>query len=876
MTFENSGAEILPGQEPGPAYLTSLESIDPATVSQYGGKATNLAALIREGLPVPPGFVIGTAAFRSFVENGAVDEGCTHEVLRAIDYLGGEVALRSSANNEDSEAASMAGIFTTHYVRGSQAKEGVHGILTSMYEQARSVEVEQSAALYGAGHNDIELAIVVQKLVPEPIRAGVIYADAKSGRTVVQYVKGYGADLVDGKTSGSAILVDRDTSTIAQSRNYDNNPLSNDNLKELMAMTQKIVDMGKGDRDIEFAVGSDGKAWILQDRPLPGGLGEVNLDTTTYELVRQEKERAAEIIAAEMRDLGTEKVILSQANFSELLPNPTAMDEGVFAYIFPGYNGSAGAIQLGRQKMGYPLGEASVGYMHRIGGRIYESLARDAATYFAGFPETEQEYIDTFVNGYLEAAYEDPTRASYPEMGLYVQDPTIEDLTTMFGPERAPILMKAYGVFKDGVAHYADVFLSDYTGQRGKTTDDFIERKRHEELSDLDNVQLLASFNEILDHLRDESCTDFVIAARLGFYYTQRLTNFLKTTHGLDEEAALDVVSRLSQGLDGSSVTDINRAISEASTDNEALVVALRAAYHYPVQGEILQLRHPRLSDSPSQAMNYVKGIRSGGEYEAKLDGQKQERLALQHELMLKTPASLRTELGTMMHSSQSYMALRETIKDQFTKEYALLRDRLTEMAAKSGIDKDGIFHLYPDELVALAKSPGATEHIINARATEFALYDKLSMPRVLRHDNLDEISQRQTPNEYFRHAIGQFIAPGATVEGAVVNLEEFNGSDSGEVLDMMEKLRRQGRKIILAAQQVNLTHDGYINMSDGIVLQNAGFVSHGAQRARELGVGALSGIEVGALITGMAVRFDPEGRSVTRIDDAPESEVTL
>ena len=38
-----------------------------ATLSTTGGKAQNLARLAQAGLPVPPGFIVTTAAYQSFV-----------------------------------------------------------------------------------------------------------------------------------------------------------------------------------------------------------------------------------------------------------------------------------------------------------------------------------------------------------------------------------------------------------------------------------------------------------------------------------------------------------------------------------------------------------------------------------------------------------------------------------------------------------------------------------------------------------------------------------------------------------------------------------------------------------------------------------------
>ena len=65
----------------------------------------------------------------------------------------------------------------------------------------------------------------------------------------------------------------------------------------------------------------------------------------------------------------------------------------------------------------------------------------------------------------------------------------------------------------------------------------------------------------------------------------------------------------------------------------------------------------------------------------------------------------------------------------------------------------------------------------------------------------------------------------------------------------------------------MNLSHDPLIVQADGLVIENAGLVSHGAQRARELGRGAIGGIKVKHLKTGEYVSFDPSSKKVTRMN---------
>jgi pyruvate, water dikinase len=96
-------------------------------VALAGGKGASLATMTAEGLPVPPGFVVTSAAFEAAVDTGALRElmrGKDVEAARSMvaaagppkelierhhAELTGPVAVRSSACAEDSEAASYAG-----------------------------------------------------------------------------------------------------------------------------------------------------------------------------------------------------------------------------------------------------------------------------------------------------------------------------------------------------------------------------------------------------------------------------------------------------------------------------------------------------------------------------------------------------------------------------------------------------------------------------------------------------------------------------------------------------------------------------------------------------------------------------------------------
>ena len=105
---------------------------EPADV--LGGKAHGLVVLRRLGLPVPPGFVIGTGACRAFLRDGRLPEGLDRELAAAVADLeaatgrrlgGAERPLAVSVRSGGS--VSMPGMMTTILNLGltAEAAEGL-------------------------------------------------------------------------------------------------------------------------------------------------------------------------------------------------------------------------------------------------------------------------------------------------------------------------------------------------------------------------------------------------------------------------------------------------------------------------------------------------------------------------------------------------------------------------------------------------------------------------------------------------------------------------------------------------------------------------------------------------------------------------------
>jgi len=804
----------------------------------------------------------------TYQKTGKIDPMLIRELEKIRQNMGGKVAVRSSATCEDGQNLSMAGVFETHYLQAPD--QSIEQAILAIYQQAQTSEVAEYLSIHQNDQLSVEMAVILQPLIKSDL-SGVIYTDINGENILIQYSNGLGNNLVDGHIEGGTLIYSLLEKKITKSKNTDIVKMKKATVMFLVELASQIKNTFDGlPQDIEFAIENE-CIYILQARTLTTEINGVNLEMSREDIVQYTQEKIKKIVANEKAELGSKVVILSDSNFSELLPRPKEMDFGVFAYIFTGSDGIPGAIQLGRQQMGYPLNDESIGFMHFVGGKPYFSIAKDAQTFYAGFPKTREEYNKTLVAEYLEQIATDPNKGEYPEMGLYLQDPTLENLTSRYGQKMGAEYFETYQEFKQRMAEQAETFIAEYLQQEKPQIDEFIEMMEKSDLGGKPIKQLVSYIYEILEHLRNISCVHFVKSARLGFYFSQRLLNMLRDHFNLNSDQADAVFASLNQGLEESEITKANLLIARADNYQDALIIGRQAVGHYST-GEMLEIRHARLKDDVDALCNYVNGIYdSRDQYVKDFENQKQSRLQKEDELSfsLKNNPGLQTEFQRVMTAAQTYMALRETIKYQFVKEYSLLRDALTEIARKVGVCEADIFFLYPREIAEFVNNPEEFAAQIVERQQRFEKYPLLDLPPVIRESDVDSLGDEDEPESGDGFELfGKLLAQGQVLaEAIIVNLEEFETVKAAR--EVLLFYRNQALPIVLVASQMNLSHDPLIVQADGLVIENAGLVSHGAQRARELGKGAIGGIKSKQLKTGEHISFDPTSKKVTRTGGA-------
>jgi pyruvate, water dikinase len=158
------------------------------------GKAASLARSLRAGLPVPPGFAIGTRHVEALVR---ADAAALAGLPSQFTSLGGPCAVRSSAVGEDSADASYAGQHLT--ILNVRSPEAVAPAVVRVWESGRSEMAMAYRRKLGLPEEP-RVAAVVQRMI-DPDCAGVLFTKnplTGADERVVEGTWGLGEAVVGG------------------------------------------------------------------------------------------------------------------------------------------------------------------------------------------------------------------------------------------------------------------------------------------------------------------------------------------------------------------------------------------------------------------------------------------------------------------------------------------------------------------------------------------------------------------------------------------------------------------------------------------------------------------------------------------------------
>ncbi len=295
-----------------------LDQVGRADLSEVGGKGANLGELWRLDFPVPAGFVVLSSCYRQAISSlslpadvGAladfrqrlIDLPLPASLVEAIEEAHARMhaavgkdfvcAVRSSATAEDLTDASFAGQHETYYyVTPDNIARMVKKCWASLWSEAAFSYRSQ----HGIRHDNVDMAVIVQRMIRSEVSGVTFTADPVSGSPGVIITEaswGMGAAIVDGRVTPDQYICDKLTGYLTSIRIADKKfmvpalPADGqtsrlvrvpDHLRRVEVLRDDqvalIADWAKRSeqhfgcpQDLEWAI-EDGHCYFLQSRPV--------------------------------------------------------------------------------------------------------------------------------------------------------------------------------------------------------------------------------------------------------------------------------------------------------------------------------------------------------------------------------------------------------------------------------------------------------------------------------------------------------------------------------------------------------------------------------------------------------------------------------
>lgn len=873
--------------------VIELQAIRRGQVALVGGKAAQLGELTAiDGIDVPPGFCVTTAAFRRLVTPAvaeplrrlaelAEDDLPTRRAVAAELRLTAEavtlpadlvaavtaatarlgegtpVAVRSSATAEDLPTASFAGAHDSFLgVVGAKAVlDHVRRCWASLFTE-RAIAYRQRQ---GIDHREVAMAVVVQQLV-DARAAGVLFtADPVTGhrgRPSVEAVLGLGEQLVAGQVR-----------------------------PDVYRVHDQVVsaDLSTQEQALEPA-----PAGGTRTRAVPAGLRGRPVLTDAQVLALVELGRRVEARAGHPQDiewcLDDNGFRLVQARpITTAFPIPQETDGGRHVYV------SVGHQQMMTDPM-KPLGISvwqltSRAPMRHAGGRLFVdvtpvlSTPSGRATYLTALSRSDPLIGDALrtvlERGDIVPDLPDPDltdpdltdpdpggpgAAGRPRADLHGPSPRDLDpaiVTTLVQSSRAGLTQTR----------------STLAAAAGPAVFDAIR-------ADVAQLQRVLFVPENLQAIRASVETSW----ELG----ERLREWLGVSDAVDTltlSAPDNVTSQM--GLDLLDLADVIRphrqvvdALRQAQDDSvlarlpryaggrqaQRAIESYLERYGMRCPGEI-DLTRPRWREEPTTLFRMVLAAVDTAEPGAAARRTEQGRRAaqqLQDELLARLrelPDGDRRadQVEAMIRQVRAFIGYREYPKYHLVSRYFLYKQALLAEAdrlVRAGVlrDREDAFFLTLDELEQVVRSQRADRDLIEGRRQAFGGYAALTVPRVLTSDG------EAVVGAYRRSDVP---------DGALVGLAVSAGVVEGRarvVTDLAHAELAAGD--ILVTTYTDPSWTPALVLAGALVTEVGGLMTHGAVVAREYGLPAVVGVEHATTLIrdGDRVRVDGSRGYVERL----------
>ncbi|GAA0922579.1 PEP/pyruvate-binding domain-containing protein [Pseudonocardia zijingensis] len=849
-----------------PHLVRALSDPDASDPGHSGGKGANLAALVRAGLPVPAGFVVGTSAYRRFVQENRLDVPIGREIARLSDdpataeaasqrlrqefesagipgwlresveaayrALGeGPVAVRSSATAEDLPEASFAGQQETvlDVVGTDELCAAVRRCWSSLWT-TRAIAYRRRN---GIEHEQVAVAVVVQRMVPAEV-AGVLFtADPVSGRrdhVVVEAAAGLGDAVVSGKVTPDRWVVDASSGTVVTRPERNSSGLTEDQLADVVELGLRAAAEFGSPQDVEWAL-ADGRCRLLQSRPI----------TSLFPLPPARDDDGLRVYLP---------VTLVAQGFTEpMTPAGNAFFRAM-ASLWVGY-WTTGSRHVDP--------EIAPPWLPTVLGRLFVDFT----------PILQRRWLAHQVMSSM--AMKDPTTSAvlqeWLERNADRLPRPIRGTTARRLVRRAPEALSALGGFASAIAApsrhrrrvlgraEAELVGRDQEAARRSTPlaqVDFVDRVLPAATLDLITVQLPAVYAEML--------------SRTGAEWLVR--RWLGSSPGLEPVRRwLPHNPTLAMGAELARLAHIHAATGTEPSANDADVREFLEVYGHRAPDREIDLGLPRLTEDPAYIVELIRGYVRSGDAQSRFEAGEAAARVAADELV----ASVRRAKGRphalvlriLLRCSRELGGLREWPKFDMVRAIALGRRTLrrvgTALVSDGRLDDpDDVFFVDPADLRATLAGDER-----DLRASVIAN----------RHEYEHELSRRAVPRLLVSDGetvYGPATAPVAERPGVLTGTPVSPGVHEGvvRVLDSPVGAQLRPGEILVAAT----TDPGWTPLfllAGALVMEVGGVVSHGAVVAREYGLPAVAAVAdaTSRLRTGQRVRVDGGDGTVTVLE---------
>ena len=863
--------------------IIPLDGITDSDQSIVGAKAVGLWRLKHMGLPVPDAFCIAANAYRLYIGavslKAVIDSALLSlsrpesfdiaktlsDVRRAIiespmgDSLAAEIeshyntlaashlAVRSSATAEDLPGHSFAGLYDTYL--GISNLEDCRIAIKKCWASLWTERAYSYRQKNGFDHSKVEMAVIVQSLIPADV-AGVIFtADPVTGDNnsiVIEACPGLGDALVSGKVSPDRVVLDKKGLNVL-SRTISAPCINNQTAQKLAKLAIKAESEFGCPQDIELAI-HQGKIFLLQSRPIT---------TIPRATSWEDRQIWCSILAKEVIP-----DVVTPATFCML----ESFDEKLFKSVFDMMCIDKGTIPT----------------FNRIAGRVYFNAGFWAAV-TRQFRITRNMDWSEFAGSDLELG----------QLLEKLRNTPIEDLPKIKHNRvkfilRLPLLTasmlcntrrKSQSILANVRKINEKWACLDISGLSTERLADCLM----EAVTDLHEGIIEKGFNllrmfywmayfpilyfPILEVVckrwfpDEQSCAGRLLASMGNMDDAEAGLDLWRLAVKVNDNPVLKELILSNAGWD-----TVYERLCKNSYGEEFLIDWGRfmKAHGHHCRGEI-ELYNRRWSETPDYILGLIRSYLGSINRTNPLENHKRiaaerEQLAQSCRRKLTNPVK-RAVFNHLLVRAQYGSAFRENIKSELIKLMASIRSILLELGRKLAADSlitdsDDVFFLKLEELGPLTRNQSKVDikEIIAARRAEYEKWQSVTPPNLIIGKFDPDRYVPEEVNAGVQQLKGLAVSPGVVSGKARVILR----ADVNEQVQAGE---------ILVAPFTDPGWTPYFIPAAGIVMDQGGLLSHGAIIAREYGIPAVVNVGNATKIikTGQLIHVDGD-RGVVRI----------